>query len=67
MTHALDREKVLAVLVKRFPHARPEERAAAANAILGLEEDWEEITDRDDSIRLFRRRHADTVTRGERP
>jgi len=29
----IDREKVLAVLHKRFPTSTPEERAAAANAI----------------------------------
>ena len=53
----IDREKVLAVLANRFPHADANERAAAANAILGLEEEWEDVTRQsDDSFRLFRRR-----------
>ncbi len=46
----VDREKVIAVLSKRFPHAQAEARAAAANAILGLEEEWEDVTDRDDEL-----------------
>lgn len=43
----VDREKVLTVLAKRFPDAAPVEVAAAANAIVGLEQDWEEVTDRE--------------------
>lgn len=46
----VDREKVLAVLAKRFPHAAGEDTAAAANAIVGLEEEWEEVTDREDEL-----------------
>jgi hypothetical protein len=34
--HVVDREKVLVVLRKRFPSARIEDIAAAANAIVGL-------------------------------
>lgn len=41
----LDREKVVAVLKKRFPGAAVEQVAAAANAIVGLGDEWEEITD----------------------
>lgn len=40
----VDREKVLAVLAKRFPRAAPEQMAATANAIVGLPDDWEEVT-----------------------
>jgi len=47
----IDREKVLAVLAKRFPAAACENVAAAANAIVGLDEEWEEVTDRDDELR----------------
>jgi hypothetical protein len=36
----IDREKVLAVLVKRFPDARLCDVAAAANAIVGLEPEY---------------------------
>jgi hypothetical protein len=43
----VDREKVLAVLTKRFPHAAAPDIAAAANALVGLEPDWEEVTDRE--------------------
>jgi hypothetical protein len=42
----IDREKVLAVLQKRFPGSSAEERAAAANAIVGLEDDWVDVTAR---------------------
>ena len=60
----IDREKVLAVLTKRFPGAARENVAAAANAIVGLEEEWEEVDirhlaqqpEREDSFKLFRRR-----------
>jgi len=40
----IDREKVLAVLCKRFPGASPDQFAAAANAIVGLEDEWEDVT-----------------------
>lgn len=46
----VDREKVLAVLAKRFPGARPDDVAAAANAIVGLEDEWEEVTHREDEL-----------------
>jgi hypothetical protein len=36
----IDREKVIAVLVKRFPDAAANDVAAAANAIVGLEPDY---------------------------
>jgi hypothetical protein len=39
----IDREKVLAVLRRRFPSARPEEIAAAANAIVGLAPEYEPL------------------------
>jgi hypothetical protein len=42
----IDREKVLAVLHKRFPGSTLEERAAAANAIVGLDDEWEDVTAR---------------------
>jgi hypothetical protein len=40
----IDREKVLAVLRKRFPGAAVDQVAAAANAIVGLEDEWEDVT-----------------------
>jgi hypothetical protein len=46
----IDREKVLAVLAKRFPGASSQDMAAAANAIVGLGDEWEEVTDRDEEL-----------------
>ena len=46
----VDREKVLAVLAKRFAGATSEQLAAAANAIVGLGEEWEEVSDREDEL-----------------
>jgi hypothetical protein len=43
----LDREKILAVLYKRFPGAAAEQVAAAANAIVGLEDEWEDVSARE--------------------
>ena len=40
----IDREKVLAVLRKRFPGAGPDQVAAAANAIVGLDDEWADVT-----------------------
>jgi hypothetical protein len=40
----LDREKVVTVLRRRFPGAANEQVAAAANAILGLDDEWDELT-----------------------
>ncbi len=40
----IDREKVLAVLHKRFPGAAPDQFAAAANAIVGLDDEWEDVS-----------------------
>ncbi|MFO7692661.1 MAG: hypothetical protein R6V57_06205 [Vicinamibacterales bacterium] len=42
----IDREKVLAVLQKRFPGSAPDQLAAAANAIVGLSDEWEDVTER---------------------
>lgn len=39
----IDREKVLAVLWKRFPQASTDEIAAAANAIVGLDAEYAPI------------------------
>ena len=43
----LDREKIVAVLKKRFAGAGTDQIAAAANAIVGLEDEWEEVTTSD--------------------
>jgi hypothetical protein len=60
----LDREKVEAILMRRFPGAAAGAIAAAANGIMGLEDEWEEIgaaresRAHDGEIRVFRRRLA---------
>ena len=46
----VDREKVLAVLAKRFPGATVDQMAAAANAIVGLDDEWEEVTEREEQL-----------------
>lgn len=40
----IDREKVLSVLLKRFPDAALNDVAAAANAIVGLEPEYAPLT-----------------------
>ena len=39
----VDREKVIAVLRHRFPGALDAQIAAAANAIVGLADEWHEV------------------------
>lgn len=39
----VDREKVVAVLKRRFPGATAEQVAAATNAIVGLDDEWVEL------------------------
>lgn len=39
----IDREKVLAVLRRRFPDATMFDLAAAANAIVGLSDEWHPV------------------------
>jgi hypothetical protein len=42
--HMLDREKIVAVLKRRFPASTAGQVAAAANALVGLEDEWMEIS-----------------------
>jgi hypothetical protein len=39
----IDRQKLETVLSRRFPGATTAQIAAAANAIMGIEDEWEEI------------------------
>jgi len=39
----LDRQKVETILVRRFPGATHNQVAVSANAIMGLDEEWEEV------------------------
>jgi hypothetical protein len=43
----LDRQKVEAILGRRFPGSRRDQIAAAANAIMGLSDEWEEVLHED--------------------
>jgi hypothetical protein len=60
----VDRQKLEAVLSKRFPGAKHDQIAAAANAIMGLDDEWEEVdatearraTDAPVELRVLRRR-----------
>jgi len=40
-----DRQKIEAILARRFPGAPHHQVAAAVNAIMGLGEEWEEVVD----------------------
>ena len=40
----LDREKIVVVLKRRFPESTPTDIAAAANALVGLEDEWMELS-----------------------
>lgn len=54
----VDREKVLAVLHRRFPGAAEPEVAAAANAIVGLTDEWQEVDAVDLHELIERLRHG---------
>jgi hypothetical protein len=67
----IDRQKVEAILCRRFPSAAWADIAAAANAIMGLGDEWREIDCSDVAgltrdlkmgaeIRLFRRAHQES-------
>lgn len=55
----VDREHVLAVLRKRFREATARQFAEAANAIVALPDEWEEVHVRQDAkVRVFRQRRV---------
>ena len=41
----IDRQKLETILSRRFPGSAHTQIAAAANAILGLDDEWEEVGD----------------------
>lgn len=43
----VDRQKIETILTRRFPGAGYQQVAAAANAIMGLEDEWEEVIHED--------------------
>ena len=63
----LDRQKLETILERRFPGATRHQVAVSANAIMGLDDEWEEVQDHDilalaaqidegEEFRLLRRR-----------
>jgi hypothetical protein len=63
----IDRQKLEALLTNRFPNSKVDQIAAAANAIMGLDDEWEEVGEagvsaraRDGAgeFRVFRRRRG---------
>jgi hypothetical protein len=46
----IDRDKVLTVLRRRFPGASDQDVAEAANAIVGLDDEWDDVTDREPDL-----------------
>jgi hypothetical protein len=46
----LDRQKIEAILTRRFPGARHDAIAAAVNAIMGLNDEWEEVLHHDEQF-----------------
>jgi hypothetical protein len=40
----IDRQKLETLLARRFPGATRDQVAAASNAIMGLEDEWEEVS-----------------------
>jgi len=63
----LDRQKLETILERRFPGATRDQVAVSANAIMGLDEEWEEVQGHDfqalaaqigegEEFRLLRRR-----------
>jgi hypothetical protein len=55
----IDRQKLETVLSRRFPGASSAQIAAAANAIMGLEDEWEEVGAPDDFGYKFSSRCVD--------
>ena len=45
-----DRQKLEILLARRFPGSSPEQIAAAVNAIVGLEDEWEDVPPDSDLI-----------------
>ena len=43
----LDRQKLETILIRRFPGASRDQVAVSANAIMGLDEEWEELQGQD--------------------
>ena len=55
----IDRQKLETILTRRFPGAPRHQIASAANAIMGLEDEWEEVSTLDDFGYNYSSRCAD--------
>lgn len=58
----IDRQKLETLLSRRFPGSARDQIAAAANAIMGLGDEWEEIGDEADFGHCFSVQCADICT-----
>jgi hypothetical protein len=71
----IDRQKVETILCRRFPRATWEQVAVAANAIMGLEDEWQEIEHNQlpssieitAELRVFRRTAAEAMVHAVDP
>lgn len=57
----LDRLKVESILSRRFPSAGRDQIAAAANAIMGIGEEWEEVVDRSNEFGYHYSEHCGAI------
>lgn len=57
----LDRLKVESILSRRFPSAGRDQIAAAANAIMGLGDEWEEVVDRSNEFGYRSSEHCGAI------
>jgi hypothetical protein len=55
----IDRQKLETILLRRFPGATRDQVAVSANAIMGLNEEWEEVQCRDFGALAARRSEGD--------
>ena len=46
----LDRQKIETLLSRRFPGAARDQIAAAANGIMGLDDEWEEVKGQEEEL-----------------
>ena len=57
----LDRQKVEAILPRRFPGSTADTIAAAANAIMGLRDEWEEVLHDDEQFGYHYSNHCSDI------
>ena len=57
----LDRQKLEAILIRRFPGSTPDTIAAAANAIMGLKDEWQEVPHDDEQFGYHYSSHCSDI------